>query len=438
MTRRSSGFSLSATDSRQSARRWRWLLWGLIAATFLLVNVYRLSTAVIADALMGALGTTGAQLGTLHAVFFFVYAVMQIPTGVLVDRVGPRLTAAAGAAVMNIGAIWFALASTYGPAMGARLLIGLGGSVIFVSMLRFSANWFRPDEFGTMNGLSFAVGGIGGILATTPFALLVDAAGWRTSFFGLAVVGLGLSVATLLFVRDSPERAGFPSIEGIPERPRITLGEARTFVAAVLRDPWTWVVSVLLFVTGGINLTLFGLWGIPYVVQLYDTSVTIASTVTLLGGVGIVVGPPAIGRLSDRIGHRTELVVAGTVVYTATLAVIALRGTPPRVVVGLACFVAGALLGAFVLTYPMIKRRHEDRASGISLGTINGASFFGAAAFPTLMGIVLDAYWTGEIVGGVRVYTVTGYRIAFAIAAAASLATIGCALWLHRHAPERV
>ncbi|TYL36733.1 MFS transporter [Natronococcus pandeyae] len=411
----------------------RWLMWGVLAVTFLLVNVYRLSTAVIADDLMSAFQTTGGQLGTLHASFFFVYAVMQLPTGILVDRIGPRRTAAVGAATMNGGAIWFALANGYGSALGARLLIGLGGSVIFVSMLRFCANWYRVDEFGTMNGLSFAVGGVGGILATTPFALLVGATGWRTSLLALATGGLVVAVVTGLVVRDSPDRAGLSPIEGVPEQSRLTLGEVRRHSAVVLRDRWTWIVGLLLFCTGGVNLTLFGLWGIPYVVQVYDTSVTVASLFTLLGGAGTVIGPPAIGWLSDRTARRTEFIVGGGLVYTGALGLIAAVGDPPLVVVGMAFFLTGALLGAFVLTYPIIKERNPSRASGIALGTINGMSFFGAAAFPTIMGWVLDAYWTGDLMGGTRVYTVTGYRIAFAIAAAAGLVTVGCALWIHRH-----
>ncbi|MFU8867574.1 MFS transporter [Natronococcus sp.] len=412
----------------------RWLLWGVLAVSFLLVNVYRLSTAVLADDLMAAFRTTGGQLGTLHAAFFFVYAVMQLPTGVLVDRIGPRRTAAVGAVTMNIGALWFALAEGYSSALGGRLVIGLGGSVIFVCMLRFCASWYRVDEFGTMNGLSFAVGGVGGVLATTPLAVLVDATGWRTSLSTLAAVGLVAAAVTALVVRDSPERAGFEPIEGVPEQSRLTLGEIRTHGGTVLRDRWTWVVSVLLFCTGGVNLTLFGLWGIPYVVQVYDTSVTVASLCTLLGGVGSAVGPPAFGWLSDRLERRTEFVLGGGLVYTGALALLALVGDPPLAVVGAVFFVAGALLGTFVLTYPLIKERHSSRASGISLGAINGASFFGAAAFPTLMGWVLDAYWTGEFVGGVRVYTVTGYRVAFGIAAVAGLVTIACAVWLHRRA----
>ena len=413
-----------------SPYRRRWLLWGTIAVTFLLVNVYRLSTAVIAEALMAAFDITGAQLGTLHAMFFIVYAIMQIPTGVLVDRIGPRRTATVGAIVMNVGAAWFALADGYVAALVARFLIGLGGSVIFVSMLRFCANWYRDDEFGTMNGLSFAVGGIGGILATTPFAVLVAATDWQTSILGLAGVGLLVAIPTFLFVRDSPERAGFDPIEGVPEMPRLSIVDVRRYLREVLGDSVTWVVALLLFCTGGVNLTLFGLWGIPYVVQMYDTSVTFASTLTLLGGVGMVVGPPAIGWLSDRTGHRIEYVLVGTVLYTAVLAAIAITGRPPIAVVAFVFFLTGIAFGCFVLTYPIVQERHPSEASGIALGTINGGSLFGAAIFPTLMGGLLDAYWTGEYVGGVRVYTVAGYRMAFVLATVTGVVAVGCAAWL--------
>lgn len=413
-----------------SPYRRRWLLWGTLALTFLLVNVFRLSTAVIAEPLMAAFDATGAELGTLHAAFFIVYAFMQIPTGILVDRFGPRKTATVGALVMNLGAAWFALADAYTAALLARLLIGLGGSVIFVSVLRFCANWFRADEFGTMNGLSFAIGGIGGILATTPFALLVDSTDWRTSVLGLAVVGVFVALPTFLFVRDSPERAGFDRIQGVPETERLSIAQVRRFLGSVLGDRVTWVVALLLFCTGGVNLTLFGLWGIPYVVQMYEVSVTLASTLTLLGGVGMVLGPPSIGWLSDRTGKRVMYVLVGTIVYTVLLAAIAITGRPPLYVVGVVFFMTGIAFGTFVLTYPIVQERHPSEASGISLGTINGGSFFGAAVFPTGMGWVLDTYWTGEYVGGVRVYTVTGYRVAFVLAAITGVVAVGCAAWL--------
>ncbi len=412
--------------------RRRWILWGILALTFLLVNIYRLSTAVISGELMDALGTTGGQLGTLHAIFFLIYALMQIPTGILVDRVGPRWTATVGATVMNVGAVWFALANSYASAFGGRFLIGLGGSVIFVSMLRYCASWYRVEEFPTMNGLCFAVGGIGGILATTPFSIAVDFAGWRTTVLVLGLFGLAVAGATATFVRDSAERAGLAPIENVPEQPRLTIAELREYTVRVVSDRWTWVIAVLLYCTGGVNLTLVGLWGIPYVVQVYDVSVTAASTITLLGGVGAVVGPPVFGRVASVADRQTEFILGGAIVHTLALGLIAVVGAPPLLSVGVVFLLVGSLLGTFVLTYPMIQRRYDDRASGIALGTINGASFFGAASFPTLMGWALDVYWTGEYIDGVRVYTMTGYRVAFGIGAGAGLVAIGCALWLHR------
>ncbi|SEH16289.1 Sugar phosphate permease [Natronorubrum sediminis] len=411
----------------------RWLLWATLGVVFLLVNVNRLSSAVLAEDLMGAFETTGAQLGTLHAVFFWVYAFMQIPTGILADRVGPRVTATIGAAVMNVGVVWFALTDSYLAALAARGLVGLGGSVIFVCILRFCANWYRADEFATMSGATFAISGIGGVVATTPLALAVDATDWRTAIGGLGVLGLLFAVVVFAVVRNSPREAGFDSLEGVPDQPTLSNAELKTYLSDIFRDPLIWVVAIMLFCASGVNLTLFGLWGIPYIVQVYDVSVTYASFFTLLGGVGVMIGPPAIGWLSDRIGKRGELMVGGGALFVASLAIIALVGDPPLVVVGAVFFFSGLLLGSFLLGYAVVKDRHPDSASGISTGTVNGAGFFGAAILPTLMGWALDDYWAGDVVGGTRVYTETGYQIAFAIATVAGLVALCCTLWLYRH-----
>ncbi|MDY7082005.1 MAG: MFS transporter, partial [Halobacteria archaeon] len=168
----------------------RWLLWSILAVVYLLVSVYRLSSAVLSENLMTAFEVTATQLGTLHASFFYVYAPLQVVSGVLADRTGTRKSAAAGALVMNLGAVLFALSNSYVAAFAGRLLIGVGGSVLFVATLRFCANWYRADEFGTMNGITVAVSGLGGIVASVPLAVLVEFVGWRASIMGIGGVGL--------------------------------------------------------------------------------------------------------------------------------------------------------------------------------------------------------------------------------------------------------
>lgn len=418
---------------RDPLRR-RWLAWGALAGVFLLVNLHRLSSAVLADRLMAAFDTTGAELGTLHASFFYIYAAMQLPAGVLADRAGPRRTATVGAVVLSVGAVGFGLAESYPAAFACRAIIGLGGSVVFVSILRFCANWFRTDEFATMNGLTIAVAGLGGITATAPLAVAAETFGWRRTVVGLGVLGIGVAAVAWAVARDSPRAAGLAPIDGVEHAETLTLRAVVSNLRTVLRAPETWVVSLMLFCTTGILITLLGLWGVPYVVQTYGVPVTTASYYTLLGSVGLLTGPPAFGRVADRIDRRVPLIVGGAAAFLAGFALLAAVGRPPRGVVALVYFLSGFVVGGPMLGYAVIKDNHTTAASGVSTATVNAAAFVGAAVFPTLMGYALDAYWTGETVAGARVYTAAGYRAAFAIAAAAAGVAVACSLWLRRKA----
>jgi MFS family permease len=405
------------------------------------MSVYRLSTAVLAEELTRAFSVTGTQLGNLHAAFFYIYAAMQLPAGVLVDRLGARRTVTGGALLMSIGGFVFAGTSTYPIAFVGRVLIGFGGGILFLAILRFCANWFRPSEFARMSGLTIALSGFGGVLATTPLAIVVTMTGWRRTLAAISVLGVVLAVIAYVVSRDTPVEAGFEPVSSVDSPGvssfRVIVSNART----VLREAETWLCGVVLFGGTGINITVFGLWGIPYLVQTYGFSVTTASTYTLLGSAGLVMGPPAVGYLSDRFASgpdgevapsgRTRLIVAGMSLYTAGLAVLAVTGAPPPAVVAVVFFGTGALAGAFVLSYAIVKERHDAAASGVSTGAVNMMAFGGAAVLPTAMGYALDTYWTGETIGGTRVYTEFGYQVAFGLAAAVAFASLIAAVWLH-------
>ncbi|WP_136717023.1 MFS transporter [Halorientalis salina] len=410
----------------------RWIAWTALAAAYALVSVHRLSTAVLAEQLTAAFGTTGAALGTLHASFFYIYAAMQLPAGVVADRVGSRLAVVAGTVVMSVGALVFGSAHSYAVAFLARALVGFGGSLLFIAILRFCANWFRPGEFARMSGLTIAAAGFGGILATTPLALVVAATDWRSTMLGLGLLGFGLAAVASLLSRDSPAEAGLPEIDGVPMARTPSLRAVAGNARDVLGELETWLVGLILFAGTGVNITVFGLWGVPYVVQTYGLSVTEASTYTLLGSLGLLFGPPLVGWFSDRTGRRTVLIAVGQGIIAVGYAGLAAVGRPPLPVVGLVFFASGFLAGAYALGYTVVKERHVSGASGVATGTVNTVAFSGAALLPTLMGLVLDAYWTGETLSGARVYSVFGYRVAFALVAVACLVAALGGLWLHR------
>lgn len=409
----------------------RWVGWVALASAFVLVNFHRVSTAVLADTLSRAFDTTGAELGLLHSAFFYIYAPMQLFAGILADRMGTRRVATVGSAVMGLGVIWFSFSGTYISGFLGRLLIGLGGSVIYIATLRYCANWYRADEFATVTGMTLSASAVGGLLAATPLAVLVAAVGWRDGLLGIGLGGFVITAGVLVFVRDTPAAAGLPTLDGTPEAAKQTLSEVLTGVRTIFARRDTWIMGWMLFFATGMNFTVMGLWGVPYIVQAYGVSVQEASVYTLVGNAGLVVGSPVLGWLSDRLEERTGIILVAAVVYFLAYTSIVVLGTPPLWYVGLVFFGVMFLLGGFTLAYTVIKERHTAERSGTATGTINGMGFLGAAVLPGIMGWVLDVFWTGETVGGSRVYTLFGYRVAFGVAAASGLIALGCATWLH-------
>jgi len=413
-------------------RKRRWIAWGALALVFLLVNLHRLSTGVLSEELTAGFDLSAAQLGSVHAAFFIVYAIVQIPTGVLVDRIGPRYVGAGGAIVLSIGAIGFALGDSYVAALVSRAVIGLGGGVIFISILRFCANWYRADEFATMTGMTGAIAGLGAIFATLPLALAVGAVGWRPSILFLAFVGLCSGVAAYLLVRNSPEDAGLEPIENVPRQPSMTLAETGSHLRGLAQDPAQWLLSAVFFAASGAFLTLIGLWGVPYLVVVYGMDVQTASIFTLIGAIGTLVGGPAIGWLSDRYENRHVPISVGVGLFALAHATIAATGRPPLVIVAVVYFLSGFLVGSGLLTLTVVKERYPAGASGVATSTVNAAGFVGASILPWVMGTALDAYRTGEVVGGTVAYTEFGYRVAFGITAATLTVGFLCSLILWR------
>jgi sugar phosphate permease len=368
---------------------------------------------------MATFTATGVEIATMSALYLYSFAAMQFVVGAAVDAFGPRKAVAAGALVMAAGGAIFAAAHVLAVAYGARVVVGVGASVVFIGILKQVGAWFRPDEFGTWSGLTQVAGNLGGLLAAAPLALVVAVAGWRTTFAGVAGLSLALAALCLALVRDRPEDAGFqpPLPRGPAPRVNVTEGYGR-----VWGNRRTWPMFLVFFCQYGTLISFSGLWAVPWMRDVYGLSARESAQLVSLVGIGVVFGAPAAGFLSDRVFRARRLpYVLFTLVYTAVWACVAVPPAgPPRAFLGPLCFLVGLTASCFTLTWVLAREVNPPRFSGIATATVNAGGFLGAAVMQNVLGRILDAHWLGVLEQGARRYPVAGYHAAFL----ASLATL--------------
>jgi len=366
---------------------------------------------------MQAFAIPAAALGTLIAVYPYCFVVMALPNGTLADTLGPRRMLALGGLIMAAGSILFGAAPVFSAAVAGRLLVGVGASAMLIGSLRLASEWFRPREFATVAGTSQSIGAVGAIVGTGPLALLVDAIGWRRSYVGIGGVTLVLAVACYVFIRDKPEEVGLPRVSEGPRSAAPSLRETLAAIPAIAGNKRSWPVLVMGATMYGSFVAFFGLWGVPYFTQAYGMSRVAASNVLMMTAVGLLVGAPLSGWVSDRwLGLRRPPAIAATGLYAALWALLALPSMPaPATWLGPLCFLLGFASGGVSLVFPCIREVNDPRHVGVALGTQNLPIFLGVALMQWLTGVLLDANWTGTLAAGARVYPLGAYRAAFGL-----------------------
>jgi predicted MFS family arabinose efflux permease len=385
-------------------RRRRWLALGIVALAYVLSFFQRFAPAGIAQDLAVSFSTSAASLGALAATYFYVYTLMQIPTGILADTLGPRRILVLGGIVGGLGSFMFGFSPSLDWALAGRTLIGLGVSVTFIAMLKLIAVWFEESRFATMVGICMLVGNMGSVLAGAPLSALAQATGWRGVFIGIGVVSLVLALACWIVVRDRPD-AG--SSAAAPRFDRtVVLGG----LLAVLKNRATWPAIVVNTGMAGAFFTFGGLWATPYLVQVHGMARAAASAHLSLWFGGFAVGCFFIGTLSDRIGRRKPVLIATSHAYAA-IWLVWLSGVAMPSWLSYALFaVMGLVTAGFSLTWACSKEVNPPLLSGMSTSIANIGGFLAGALLQPLVGWVMDLGWKGAMVNGSRFYEVDAWR----------------------------
>jgi sugar phosphate permease len=397
-------------DLLRKALRYRWFIFWILAFGYILVYFHRLCPAVVAVDMMRDLHAGGALLGLLGSAYFYPYALMQLPAGLLSDSWGPRRTITLFFTIAFAGSLLLGFAPSLFWAIVGRTLVGLGVSMLFVPTMKVLAEWFRIREFATMTAILMAMGGLGSLTAATPLALLSNWMGWRLSFVIVGILTLLLAILVWLFVRDRPADLGWPSPSepSGPAPPPIGLVEG---MKKVLTYPRFWPLAIWFFFDCAVFFSFGGLWGGPYLMQVYGLSKATTGQILSMIAIGMIVGSPLLSFLSNRVfqGRKPVLVLSSFVVLCLTaLLAFYTDGIPLLglylISLGLGIFASAVVVIAFTTT----KELFPVQMAGTSTGLVNLFPFAGGAVFQPVLGYLLERH--GRIEGAL---TLAGYEEAF-------------------------
>jgi len=363
--------------------RLRWIVFGLAAAAFWLSFFHRVAPGALSTELSQTFSVGGAALGALAATYFYIYMLMQIPTGVLVDTLGPRRVLAAGSALAGIGSMLFGTAQSFGAAAGGRTLVGLGVSVAFVSMLKLNANWFHERWFATAAGFGNVIGIVGALAATAPLAWLITVMSWRDIFVGIGVASLLVAVATGFLVRDYPGDA-----VPLPATHHASSERWWHGLWAVMRNRSTWPAFWVTFGISGSFMSFIGLWAVPFFSQVYGMPAIAASRHVSVIIICSACALATMGTISDRFRRRRVFAIGSGVLYVVCWGVW-IAGVPEEWTYAMAAL-SGLSGSGFSLAWACAKEVNEPRYAGMAVSVANTGGFLAAGILQPLVGWVLD------------------------------------------------
>ncbi|MDX3850367.1 MFS transporter [Streptomyces sp. AK02-01A] len=391
-----SASSVALPGDPPGGRRATWI-WGIGVAVYFVAVIFRTSLGVAGLDAAERFDVNASALSTFSILQLLVYAGMQIPVGLLVDRFGTKKVLTFGVVLFTAGQLGFAFSPSYGTALASRALLGCGDAMTFISVLRLGTRWF-PARRGPMIAQIAALFGMAGNLVSTIFiSRTLHGLGWTTTFAGSAMAGVLVLVLMLLFLKDHPEGHEPPPAE------HAGAAYVRKQIAESWREPGTRLGLWVHFTTQFPAMFFLLLWGLPYLVEAQGLSRATAGellTLVVLSNmaIGLVYGQVIARHHAARAPLALGTVGATALVWAATLACPGDRA-PMWLLITL-CAVLGACGPASMIGFDFARPANPPERQGTASGIVNMGGFVASMTTLLAVGVLLDA--TGD-----------SYRIAF-------------------------
>ncbi|MFD7226001.1 nitrate/nitrite transporter [Streptomyces sp. NPDC059892] len=391
-----SAASVTLPGDPPGGRRATWI-WGIGVAVYFVAVIFRTSLGVAGLDAADRFGVNASALSTFSILQLLVYAGMQIPVGLMVDRLGTKKVLTIGVVLFTLGQLGFALSPSYGTAVVSRALLGCGDAMTFISVLRLGTRWF-PARRGPMIAQVAALFGMAGnLVSTLLISRTLNGLGWTTTFAGSALAGVFVLVLLLLFLKDHPEGHEPPPAE------HAGAVYVRKQIAASWREPGTRLGMWVHFTTQFPAMFFLLLWGMPFLVEAQGLSRAVAGellTLIVLSNmvVGLVYGQVIARHHAARAPLALGTVGASALAWAVTIAYPG-DHAPMWLLITL-CAVLGACGPASMIGFDFARPANPPERQGTASGIVNMGGFTASMTTLCAVGVLLDA--TGD-----------NYRIAF-------------------------
>lgn len=385
-----------------------WLIYACAALFYLYEYALRVSPSIMTNELMVDLGVTSTALGVLSAFYYYAYVPLQIPCGIIVDWLGPRRVVTFSAALCVAGCILFSQSQSLYLIQIGRFIMGAGSACAYLSCLKISAEWFPPQRFAMIAGVTMMMGTFGGIFGGFPFAIMVNNFGWRTAMLIAGLIGIGIMFTSWFIIKDRDDHLISPTHK--PNHPDLTLMDGLKIVAS---NRQVWLVGIYGFFMY-VPLSGFAeLWGVPFLMEIYHIDKDLASkaaSATLFIGMGI--GCPIGAWLSNVIkSHLKVMSLAALGALVVFVIVIYVPNIPFWAAAAL-IFIAGLFCGGQILYFAVARESTPSHLAGTVVGFTNGLLMTSGMVYQPILGYFLDLAWDGQTAadGVTRLYNQQAYQ----------------------------
>lgn len=408
---------MNIQEERSSNKGLAWFVWFLATVFFAYQFILRLSPGLIINQMMSKYNLSATDYGLFSAMYYMGYAGMQMPVALLLDRYGTRVIGALCIAVCAMSSIISMYTDIWVVVLACRAFIGAGSAGGFLTASKVISTWFDKKHYGRMVSITFSFGLIGAVYGGRPVSNFIDIFGWFDVMVGIGIVGLIIAGLFLLFSRSVP---------GYKDQVDFKVLDKLNKVCTNKKIIWIAVGNLLLV---GALEGFADVWGVSYLVNIYGYTKQDAATITSFIFVGMIFGAPLLAIAAEKMNANYSLTsLSGIFMSIGFFLIILLKQYISTPVMYTLVFFIGVACCYQVLVFTIGSSLVKPQLIGVTIAFLNSINMLGGTFFHSIIGFVMDYFWSGTMSDGAKVYEVDSYKYSLISIPIASL--VGALIFL--------